>query len=107
MDKDSNKIILEELKNFKKELQKKYKIEKIILFGSRARGDYLHNSDVDVIIISDDFKGTKIRDRSSEFLKYWNILPDLEAIGYTTKEFKEKLKEIGLVKQANKEGIEI
>lgn len=107
MDKDSNKIILKELKNFKKKLQKKYKIEKIILFGSRARGDYLHNSDVDVIIISDDFKGTKIRDRSSEFLKYWNILPDLEAIGYTKDEFKRKSKELGLVQQAQKEGIEI
>lgn len=32
------------------ELAKKYEIEKVILFGSRARGDYHRTSDIDIAV---------------------------------------------------------
>ena len=32
------------------ELAKKYDIEKVILFGSRARGDYHRTSDIDIAV---------------------------------------------------------
>ena len=35
------------------------KIDKIILFGSAARGDYNKDSDIDIFIHSQDFKGLK------------------------------------------------
>ena len=41
---------LKEVRAFKKILSKKMKIEQMILYGSRARGDYLKQSDVDVIV---------------------------------------------------------
>lgn len=36
------------------ELAKKHNIEKVILFGSRARGDYSKVSDVDIAVIGGD-----------------------------------------------------
>lgn len=38
--------VLEEIKN----LALKYDIHKVILFGSRARGDYRDNSDIDLAV---------------------------------------------------------
>ena len=39
-------------------------ISKIILFGSQAKGMATKESDVDVVIISDDFKGKDIFERA-------------------------------------------
>ena len=38
--------VIEEIRN----LAQKYDIEKVILFGSRARGDFQYNSDIDIAI---------------------------------------------------------
>jgi uncharacterized protein len=37
-------------KQFKSEIEKKYKIIEIILFGSSARGDFSKNSDIDIMV---------------------------------------------------------
>ena len=106
MDKIRDEFVIDNLKEFKRKISLKYNIDKIILFGSRARGDNLENSDVDVIVVSSDFNGS-IRHRSSEILEYWDTYPDLEVICYTPEEFKRKKKEIGLVQTAVKQGIVI
>lgn len=96
------------LKNFVKKVKEKYKVEKMILFGSRARGDNLKNSDYDVIIVSDDFKKTFFTKRISNILKFWNNYPlEIEPICYTQEEFNKKKNQIGIVKKAVEEGIEI
>jgi len=56
----------EELKLIKKiilDIAKKYGIEidRIILFGSRARGDYRENSDWDILIVTKEKLDWKIR----------------------------------------------
>jgi len=38
------------------ELAKKYNIEKVILFGSRARGDYRRTSDIDIAVSGGDIE---------------------------------------------------
>lgn len=43
-------IVLKEIK----ELAQKYEIEKVILFGSRARGDYYRTSDIDLAVKGGD-----------------------------------------------------
>lgn len=40
------------------------KVNKIILFGSYARGNYREDSDIDVVIISKNFSGKDIFERS-------------------------------------------
>lgn len=42
--------IIHSLKDIKSELRNKYKLEKIALFGSYARGEQTEKSDVDVLV---------------------------------------------------------
>jgi len=43
-----------EIKNITDQIVKKYKPQKIILFGSAARGEFGPDSDLDFLIIKDD-----------------------------------------------------
>jgi predicted nucleotidyltransferase len=58
-----------------------------ILFGSRARGDYLLSSDVDLIVISDDFAGTSFPQRMIFLHEHWELPYYLEGLPYTEEEF--------------------
>ncbi len=53
---------IEEIITYIKELleERGIRIDKIILFGSYARGNYGKDSDIDVVIISKDFSGKGI-----------------------------------------------
>ena len=107
MVKYTNERVMKSLRKYLKRVSKHITIDKIILFGSRARGDYFLDSDVDLIIISKDFKNIDFRERMSMLLDFWDEPIDLEVIGYTPEEFEKKKKQIGIVKTAVKEGIEI
>ncbi|MFP3163851.1 nucleotidyltransferase domain-containing protein [Acidianus sp.] len=45
-------------------------MKEVYVVGSRARGDYLDTSDIDLVIISDDFKGMRYIDRMEKLSKY-------------------------------------
>ena len=49
-------VVLQQIKSF----ADKYQIEKIILFGSRARGDFHRTSDIDLAISGGDFANFSI-----------------------------------------------
>ncbi len=96
------------IKNFVERIQKKFKLVRAIFFGSRARGDHFKNSDYDIILVSPDFEGIFFTKRISMMYDFWRYYPlEIEPICYTPKEFAQKKKEIGLVRQAVKEGINI
>ena len=107
MDKYTNERVIKKLRIYLNKINKKFKIEKAILFGSRARDDWLLNSDVDLILISKDFENLKFRERMAQVIGEWDEYVDLEVICYTPKEFDVLKKRIGLVKEAAKEGVEI
>ncbi len=96
-----------EIEKFVERLREKIRVKKVIIFGSRARGDNLENSDVDLIIISRDFEGVPFYERIDKLILLWESPLDLEALCYTSEEFELKKKEIGVVQQAVKEGVEI
>jgi len=107
MDKYTNERVIKKLRIYLNKINKKFKIEKAILFGSRARDDWVLNSDVDLILISKDFENLKFRERMAQVIGEWDEYVDLEVICYTQKEFDVLKKRIGLVKEAAKEGVEI
>ena len=83
---------------------------KIVLFGSRARGDELRDSDIDLIVVSQAFEGMSFTDRASYILRIlWNqnALPrvDIDILCYTPREFKKKKNEISIVKEALRYGV--
>lgn len=101
-----NRKLMKLLRKYLKKVNKKFKLKKSILFGSRARGDYFLDSDVDLILVSEDFKEIDFRKRMAELLKWWDGKVDLEVIAYTPEEFEKKKNQFGIVQQAVKEGIE-
>jgi len=80
------------IKKFQEELNK-YNIhpEKIILYGSYAKGKPREDSDIDLIVISRDFEDMNLRERLEILgLAAGNILEPIEALGYTPEEVLEK-----------------
>lgn len=63
--------ILKILKDKKKDLEKKYPISELALFGSYARGDYHVNSDIDILV---DFSS---RIDGFDFIRLAHELEDL------------------------------
>jgi len=92
---------------FASRIRKAYSPERIILFGSRARGDNFNTSDFDFIIVSDKFRDTPFPERPSEMYDFGDEAVDLEAICYTPQEFARKLRQHGIVRTAAREGIEL
>lgn len=83
---------LVEAKKLAETLAKQYKPEKIILFGSAARGDYHADSDIDLLIIkqSDKKKAYRIKEIFKSLRNVPRVYP-LDPIVYTPDEIKERL----------------
>jgi predicted nucleotidyltransferase len=79
-------------------------VNKAILTGSWATGTYLEDSDVDLIIVSDDFSKMPIEDRLSYLQKKWKSRIPLEAFGYTVNEFRKLRRTSTFVKDAVSRG---
>ncbi len=99
--------VMKRLREFK-EIAKKYKVERIILFGSRATGKIKESSDVDLIVVSKEKEKLELL---QSLYHEWHInqridLP-VDFICYTPEEFEKKEGEISIVSLALKEGIEI
>jgi len=104
MDKKQN--LIRELRLFKNRLSKERKIEKMILFGSRSKKKHRKDSDVDLIVVSLSFKGIKCG-RGKGLYKYWRLNYPVDFICYTPEEYRKKSKQISIVSEAIKNGIEI
>jgi hypothetical protein len=79
-----------DLESFVKQLNKKYPLEFVVLFGSRARGDELKSSDYDLLIVSNWFQGNAIQ-RMDSILEIWHGNVSLEPICFTMGEFEANL----------------
>jgi len=95
-----NKIV----KKFINLIVRKFKIRKIIIFGSFARGDYHKGSDLDLIIVG-EFKERFI-DRIGKILELNDSDLEIDVMVYTEKEFKKMIQERRpFIQQALEEGI--
>jgi len=101
------KPIDKEVKEFVVKLKREFNPEKIILFGSRAKGSEWKRSDYDFIIVSSKFKGMHWLDRISKLTKLWGALTDIDILPYTPEEFAAKKKNSSTVRVAVKGGISI
>lgn len=77
------------------ELAKKYKIHKVILFGSRARGDYHRTSDIDLAVLSGNISEfTLAVDEQTDTL----LMYDVVNLGGTVQnELRESIKKEGII----------
>lgn len=107
MDRITDRNVKEWIDRFVAIVSEKYDPDRILLFGSRARGDYLLESDVDILITRNKFEGVNWLKRIRDVSLYWEGMVTLEPICYTPAEFEEKKTMIGIVSQAAKEGVDL
>jgi predicted nucleotidyltransferase len=87
--------IKEIIERYKRELTNLgIRTEKIILYGSYAKGNPRQGSDIDLIVVSNDFKSFNLRERLELLgLAAGKVFEPIEAFGYTPKELKSEEKE--------------
>ena len=92
---------------FIRKIEEDFSPARIILFGSRARGDCHKDSDYDLIIVADSFKKMNFHDRAASIYHIKRIPVSVDVICYTPEEFAIQSKQLGIVNQALKEGIDV
>lgn len=86
--------VTEAIRFFEKCLKEKgLKVSKIILFGSQVKGKTTEGSDVDILIISEDFQGKDIFERAkltkdAEILTLKKFMMPLDIVTLTSEEFE-------------------
>ncbi len=79
----------------------------VLAFGSRVRGDALEDSDLDLVVVSERFRGVRFIDRAVQVLEALNPSMAVELFCYTPEEFAAKQAELGIVSAAVREGVEL
>ena len=97
-------IDLNKVERFLRRVSKKYRLKKAVVFGSSVRGEFGEISDIDLIIISDEFEGISPLKRPVKLYLEWDLDYPVDFICYSTKEFEELRKRPSLVREALKEG---
>ncbi len=85
-------------------LRERFAPLRAILFGSRARGDALTTSDLDVILVSPRFAGVPFLERPVQVLEALGYPGGLELLCYTPEELEARREELGIVRVALAEG---
>ena len=88
-------------------LLNKFDIKSMYLFGSYARGDWLEDSDIDLIVVSNYFRNINWIDRLSMLRKLASFNHAFEILAYTKEEFNKKLKGLNIITEASKYWIKI
>ena len=88
-------------------LIEKFAPSKVLVFGSRARGDALKHSDLDLLIVSELFEGVRWLDRPVRVAEECDIRFGVEMLCYTPEEYERKRREFGIVQTATEEGVDM
>ena len=80
---------------------------KVLVFGSRARGDALKHSDLDLLIVSEAFEEVRWLDRPVRVAEECDIRFGVEMLCYTPEEYERKRRELGIVRTATEEGVDL
>jgi len=79
----------------------------VLAFGSRARGEALAESDLDLVVVSERFQGMPFLERTSRLLADLDVPFPVDLLCYTPNEFRQKRRELGIVRAAVAEGVRL
>jgi len=96
--------LIRELRAFRRKAARRYHIQKMVLFGSRATGEARRDSDVDLIVVSESFRRKNAVDRAYLMRLEWDLKYAVDFLCYTPEEFRVYSRAPGIVRQALKEG---
>lgn len=98
------------LERFQKEalprIVREFKPIKVIFFGSRVKGSAREDSDIDVIIISEAFRGIPFIRRMERVLKVARFPKHVDFLCYTPEEFERIKNSSAIVQEAMEEYVE-
>jgi len=101
---------LEAVKRLVCELARRIRVERVYVFGSYVRGDWLRTSDVDVVIVSPSFgemPWLRRLDLVEELQWRMRIRPRVEAIPLTPSELEDRLRTSAVVRDAARYWVEL
>ena len=101
---DRPELLPEFQQHYLPRLVARFQPSRVLLFGSRARGDALRHSDLDLIIVADAFAHVPFLERMVAVSECLDPPFAVEALCYTPEEFERKRREIGIVQTAEREG---
>ena len=73
----------------------------IYLFGSFAKGDWLEDSDIDIVVVSDKFDGKTMPERINLVRKLATKSLAFEILAYTPEELREALTKSIVIQDAS------
>lgn len=82
-------------------------IDRVIVFGSRAAGGATEQSDVDLVLVDDRFRGKRAFERPVGLRRYWPEGVAVDFLCYTPEEFEELKDRPTIVRLAVEEGVEV
>jgi len=99
--------LIKRLQKFIFRLSTEFKVQITIFFGSKATGKAGKESDIDLIIVSRDFKKMNFIERAARMYDFWDMDYPVDFLCYTPEEFKKLKGKVSIVREALKEGIKI
>jgi hypothetical protein len=106
-----DKAVFEAIEEFKRALEYQgIRVKKIILYGSQATGKAGEHSDIDIVVISDDFEGINLLERLEILgvaMARARIFKPIEPLGYTEEEFDAKGRGTFVGDEVKEMGIEV
>lgn len=81
--------------------------ERVIAFGSRASGQPLATSDLDLLVVARAFEQVPWVDRQPQVQEAIGAPFAMDILCYTPEEFAAKVEEFGIVRTAAQTGIEL
>jgi len=82
-------------------------IQKVIVFGSQARGNFNKDSDIDIAVISKDFEKMGLWDRAKYLGRAARNIPyPIEALGFSPSQLK-KVEQGTILDEITRSGIEV
>lgn len=106
-----DKAVIDAITEFKQALlQQGLKVDRVVVYGSQVTGEAKEHSDIDIVVISDDFEEMNILERLETMglaMAKTRIMEPIEPLGYTEKEFSSKDKGTFIGDEVKVKGIEI
>jgi uncharacterized protein len=107
MDRDADPLVERFRKHHLPRLRELYAPQLVLVFGSRARGDALAESDLDLVLVSERFRDEPFVLRATTVLTDLDLPFGADILCYTPEEFARKREELGIVSAAIEEGFRL
>lgn len=100
--------LMNDLERFRRRLEEHLgRPAKLLVFGSQATGRAGPESDVDLVIVSEAFRGRSQIRRGAWVLEAWDSPAPVDVLCYTPEEFDRLRNQVSIVRVAVEEGVEV